>query len=73
MGWIDVDLLENGLSEVREVGVILKKNGYIFDVVYILVLKCVIWMLWIVFYEMDFIWVLIYKFWKLNERYYGVL
>ena len=30
-GWTDVDLSENGLSEAREAGAILKKNRYTFD------------------------------------------
>lgn len=38
-GWTDVDLSENGLSEAREAGAILKKNGYTFDVAYTSVLK----------------------------------
>lgn len=40
-GWTDVDLSENGLSEAREAGGILKKNGYTFDVAYTSVLICI--------------------------------
>ena len=50
-GWTDVDLSENGLSEAREAGAILKKNGYTFDVAYTSVLKRAIRTLWIVLHE----------------------
>lgn len=72
-GWTDVDLSENGLSEAREAGAILKKNGYTFDVAYTSVLKRAIRTLWIVLHEMDLTWVPIHKSWKLNERHYGAL
>ncbi|MDM5188742.1 2,3-diphosphoglycerate-dependent phosphoglycerate mutase [Bacillus sp. DX4.1] len=72
-GWTDVDLSENGLNEAREAGVILKKNGYTFDVAYTSVLKCAIRTLWIILHEMDLAWVPIHKSWKLNERHYGAL
>ncbi|WP_416808005.1 2,3-diphosphoglycerate-dependent phosphoglycerate mutase [Bacillus thuringiensis] len=72
-GWTDVDLSENGLSEAREAGAILKKNRYTFDVAYTSVLKRAIRTLWIVLHEMDLTWVPIHKSWKLNERHYGAL
>ena len=72
-GWTDVDLSENGLSEAREAGAILKKNGYTFDVAYTSVLKRAIRTLWIVLHEMDLAWVPVHKCWKLNERHYGAL
>jgi 2,3-bisphosphoglycerate-dependent phosphoglycerate mutase len=36
-GWADVDLTENGLTEARKAGIILKNHGFhgfIFDVAY---------------------------------------
>ncbi|EJS14147.1 2,3-bisphosphoglycerate-dependent phosphoglycerate mutase [Bacillus cereus VDM062] len=72
-GWTDVDLSKNGLSEAREAGTILKKNGYTFDVAYTSVLKRAIRTLWIVLHEMDLTWVPIHNSWKLNERHYGAL
>ncbi len=72
-GWTDVDLSENGLSEAREAGAILKENGYTFDVAYTSVLKRAIRTVWIVLHEMDLTWVPVHKSWKLNERHYGAL
>ncbi|AZB43114.1 2,3-diphosphoglycerate-dependent phosphoglycerate mutase [Bacillus sp. FJAT-42376] len=72
-GWTDVDLSENGLQEAREAGLILKKNGFVFDVAYTSVLKRAIRTLWIVLHEMDQMWIPVHKSWKLNERHYGAL
>src|SRR5690348_5663619 len=72
-GWTDVDLSDKGRQEAREAGVVLKKNGYTFDVAYTSVLKRAIRTLWIVLHEMDLTWVPIHNSWKLNERHYGAL
>lgn len=72
-GWTDVVLSKNGLSEAREAGTILKKNGYTFDIAYTSVLKRAIRTLWIILHEMDLTWVPIHNSWKLNERHYGAL
>ncbi|WP_094699998.1 2,3-diphosphoglycerate-dependent phosphoglycerate mutase [Brevibacillus laterosporus] len=72
-GWTDVDLSTNGLQEAREAGMILKKNGYVFDVGYTSVLKRAIRTLWIALHEMDLMWIPVYKTWQLNERHYGAL
>lgn len=73
IGWKDVDLSLKGMEEVKLVGKILKEMNLVFDVVYILYLKRVIKILNIVLEEMDELYILVYKFWRLNERYYGVL
>jgi 2,3-bisphosphoglycerate-dependent phosphoglycerate mutase len=72
-GWTDVDLSENGLNEAREAGIILRKNGYVFDAAYTSVLKRAIRTLWIILHEMDLTWVPEHKTWRLNERHYGAL
>lgn len=72
-GWTDVDLSDNGLTEARHAGKILKVNGYKFDIAYTSVLKRAIRTLWIVLHEMDLMWIPIYKSWRLNERHYGAL
>ncbi|MEV2609615.1 2,3-bisphosphoglycerate-dependent phosphoglycerate mutase, partial [Paenibacillus larvae] len=38
-GWTDVDLSPNGLNEAREAGIILRKNGFSFDIAYTSVSK----------------------------------
>lgn len=72
-GWTDVDLSKNGLQEAREAGKVLKKNEYAFDIAYTSVLKRSIRTLWIVLHQMDFMWIPVYKSWRLNERHYGAL
>ncbi|WP_195575678.1 2,3-diphosphoglycerate-dependent phosphoglycerate mutase [Paenibacillus sp. 1001270B_150601_E10] len=72
-GWTDVDLSEQGLQEARQAGLILKKNGYVFDEAYTSYLKRAIRTLWVMLYEMDLMWIPVYKTWKLNERHYGAL
>ncbi|MEC0267022.1 2,3-diphosphoglycerate-dependent phosphoglycerate mutase [Paenibacillus anseongense] len=72
-GWADVDLTENGLTEARKAGMILKNHGLVFDVAYTSVLKRAIRTLWIILHEMDLMWVPISKTWRLNERHYGAL
>ncbi|MDQ1147653.1 2,3-bisphosphoglycerate-dependent phosphoglycerate mutase [Bacillus sp. SORGH_AS 510] len=72
-GWTDVDLTDDGYSEARDAGAILKKHGFIFDVAHTSVLKRAIRTLWILLHEMDLVWIPVYKSWRLNERHYGAL
>lgn len=72
-GWTDVDLSEKGLQEAKEGGEQLKKEGYTFDIAYTSVLKRAIRTLWIVLDQMDFMWIPVYRNWRLNERHYGAL
>ncbi len=72
-GWTDVDLSESGLEEARQAGIILKKNGYVFDIAFTSVLKRAIRTLWIALHEMDLVWIPVFKSWRLNERHYGAL
>ena len=72
-GWTDVDLSEKGRQEAHEAGVVLKAEGYTFDVAYTSVLKRAIRTLWMVLDEMDLMWIPVHRSWRLNERHYGAL
>jgi len=72
-GWTDVDLSEKGVSEAIEGGLVLKAEGYTFDVAYTSVLKRAIRTLWFVLDEMDLMWLPVHRHWRLNERHYGAL
>ena len=72
-GWTDVDLSDKGRQEARESGVVLKKEGFTFDLAYTSVLKRAIRTLWIVLDEMDLMWIPVINDWRLNERHYGAL
>jgi 2,3-bisphosphoglycerate-dependent phosphoglycerate mutase len=72
-GWTDVDLSEKGREEAKDAGVVLKAEGYTFDVAYTSVLKRAIRTLWTVLDEMDLMWIPVHRSWRLNERHYGAL
>lgn len=72
-GWTDVDLSEKGREEANQAGVLLKNEGYDFDVCYTSSLKRAIHTLNAVLDEMDRAWLPVIKSWKLNERHYGAL
>jgi 2,3-bisphosphoglycerate-dependent phosphoglycerate mutase len=72
-GWTDVDLSEKGITEAREAGQTLKKEGYRFDIAFTSVLKRAIRTLWLVLDEMDLMWIPVHRSWRLNERHYGAL
>lgn len=72
-GWTDVDLSPKGIKEAFAAGVLLKKNGFVFDVAFTSVLRRAIRTLWITLDEMDLMWIPIHHSWRLNERHYGAL
>ena len=72
-GWTDVELSEKGREEARQAGIVLKNEGYDFDICYTSYLKRAIHTLNVVLDEMDRAWLPIIKSWKLNERHYGAL
>jgi len=72
-GWTDVDLSEKGLAEAKDAGVVLKKEGYTFDLAYTSVLRRAIRTLWMTMDELDLQWVPVIRHWRLNERHYGSL
>jgi 2,3-bisphosphoglycerate-dependent phosphoglycerate mutase len=72
-GWTDVDLTDQGRSEAKRAGELLREGGYVFDVAYTSVLKRAIRTLWIALDEMDQMWIPVHRSWRLNERHYGAL
>jgi 2,3-bisphosphoglycerate-dependent phosphoglycerate mutase len=72
-GWTDVDLSEKGRQEAKEAGVVLKAEGYTFDIAYTSVLKRAIRTLWMALDELDLMWIPVERSWRLNERHYGAL
>ena len=72
-GWRDSPLSEQGISEARAAGRLLKKEGFTFDVAYTSLQSRAIKTLWLVLEEMDLMWIQVRKHWQLNERHYGAL
>ena len=72
-GWTDVDLSEKGIQEAKDAGILLKKEGFHFDVAYTSYLKRAIHTLNYVLLGMDEEFIPVYKSWKLNEKHYGAL
>lgn len=72
-GWWDVDLSDQGVTEARAAGVLLKERGYDFDRCFTSVLTRAIRTLHLVLHELDSLWLPVAKDWHLNERHYGGL
>ena len=72
-GWTDVDLSEKGREEAKKAGILLKKEGFSFDLAFTSVLKRAIRTLWITLDEMDLMWIPVKNSYRLNERHYGAL
>lgn len=72
-GWTDVALSEKGEQEAKTAGLLLKQDGFVFDVAYTSLLKRAIKTLWIVLEDMELMWIPVYLSWRLNERHYGAL
>jgi 2,3-bisphosphoglycerate-dependent phosphoglycerate mutase len=72
-GWTDVDLSDAGREEAQNAGILLKREGYDFDLCYTSYLKRAIHTLNLVLEQMDRDWLPVEKSWKLNERHYGAL
>ena len=72
-GWTDVDLSEQGISEAKNAGELLKKEGYVFDLAFTSVLKRAIRTLWLTLDGLDLMWIPVERAWQLNERHYGAL
>ncbi len=72
-GWTDVDLSERGREEAQRAGMVLKQEGFVFDIAYTSVLKRAIRTLWMALDELDLMWIPVVKAWQLNERHYGSL
>lgn len=72
-GWTDVDLTELGITQARQAGLMLKDQGYEFDITYTSVLKRATHTLWHCLDAMDRTWLPVVHSWRLNERHYGAL
>jgi 2,3-bisphosphoglycerate-dependent phosphoglycerate mutase len=72
-GWTDVGLSENGVTEARAAGQLLKKEGWDFDICFTSVLSRAIKTLNIALDELGRLWLPVHKNWRLNERHYGAL
>jgi len=72
-GWEDPPLAEDGVQDAKNAGIILRKNGFEFDVVYTSWLTRAIQTAWYVMSELDMTWLPLIKSWRLNERHYGGL
>ena len=72
-GWTDVDLSEKGRAEAQAAGRLMAAERFEFDVAYTSLLRRAIRTQWIALDEMDFMWIPVYRSWRLNERHYGAL
>lgn len=72
-GWTDVDLSDKGTEEAKQAGVVLKQEGYVFDIAFTSVLKRAIKTLNFALEGLDLMWIPVVKNWRLNERHYGAL
>jgi len=72
-GWRDSPLSEQGISEARAAGRVLKQDGFTFDIAFTSLQSRAIKTLWLVLEEMDLMWIPVRKHWQLNERHYGAL
>ena len=72
-GWTDVKLSELGVNEAEEAGQTLKKEGWIFDLVFTSVLKRAMRTTDIVLERMGLAGIETKYAWQLNERHYGGL
>ncbi len=72
-GWTDVDLTENGKSEARKAGYLLKKEGFKISKVYVSFLKRAINTSKICLKHLNYDNSNVVSDWRLNERHYGDL
>ena len=72
-GWWDVDLSEQGITEARAAGRLMRDKALNFDCCFTSVLTRAIRTLHLALHEMDQLWLPTLKNWRLNERHYGGL
>ncbi len=72
-GWTDVDLSDKGREEASAAGLLMKEEGFDFDICYTSFLKRAIRTLNLALAGMDRDWLPVVKAWQLNERHYGAL
>lgn len=71
-GWLDSELTEEGINEAYDAGMLLKNNGFTFDVGYTSFLSRASDTLNYILNELELN-IPVYKSWMLNERCYGIL
>lgn len=71
-GWTDIELSEKGICEAKNAGLLLKENGYHFDLAFTSALKRAQNTLKFICEELNET-VPTIKSWRLNERHYGAL
>lgn len=72
-GWTDVDLTEQGVSDAKRAGRLLKEAGIVFDISFTSVLKRAIKTWWYILDGVEQLWLPVTRSWRLNERHYGAL
>lgn len=72
-GWWDVDLTENGVTEAREAGKLMREKRITPDLCFTSLQKRAIKTLNLALEEMDRLWLPVEKNYRLNERHYGGL
>jgi 2,3-bisphosphoglycerate-dependent phosphoglycerate mutase len=72
-GWYDCDLSAKGVEEAKNAAVVLKQEGFQFDIAFTSVLKRAIRTLWLTLDGLDQMYVPVVRSWRLNERHYGAL
>jgi len=72
-GWVDVGLTDQGITEAKDAGRLLREEGFQFDVVHTSLLKRAITTMHHSLAELEQLWIPVQKSWRLNERHYGAL
>ncbi|TFD48335.1 phosphoglyceromutase [Cryobacterium frigoriphilum] len=72
-GWVDVRLSEQGVTEAKRAGVLLKDAGLLPDVLHTSVLSRAIQTANLALESADRMWIDVKRSWRLNERHYGGL
>lgn len=72
-GWVDVRLTEQGQSEAKRAGELLREHDMLPDVLHTSVLSRAIQTSNLALDEADRLWIPVKRSWRLNERHYGAL
>lgn len=72
-GWVDVRLTEQGQSEARRGGELMREQGVLPDVLHTSVLSRAIQTADVALDAADRLWIPVKRSWRLNERHYGAL
>jgi len=72
-GWTEVEMTAQGIADAHQAGLMLKRDGFHFDIAYTSLLQRAIQTLNIVLVEMGQTDIPIRQSWRLNERHYGAL